>query len=292
MFGQNTKNAKKKFIIAAGADIAETLLGKLDKDEKVNAKLILDYVKKRAQRLDDILNKDKIEALIGDKGAVDLLVKSFSTSRNSNFVKLVKGATTNGDLKYYLTRTVPLSPVDAQDMSKIRIYLVNYLGLEKNDEENIDPDDYSEEAIAKKLKNVTGIPRTFSDRIEKLKRKKHKDINEKAHGNRLINRLKIIVTAWLIALIDLKPIGPEINKIEDNEYLGRKDLKDFEIVDTVTSIGSCAFKDCINLSNIKMSNNITEIGEFAFSGCQKLNNVIYLGRLKKLENLHFPAVQV
>lgn len=268
MFGQNTKTAKNKFIAAASDNIVEGLLKQLGEDEQVDVDSILKIVKDKAKKVDDVFNKVKIEALIGKNGAVNFLSKSFSTDREGNFVKLVKGATTNGDLEYYLTRTTPLSPVDAQGMSKIRVYLVNYLDLVKDD---TDPNDFSEDAVQKRIKNVSGVPNSSKTMI--LGRKRHADINAKAHSSRLIDKLKILVTAWLIALIDLKPKGPEITKIEDNEYSGHKELKDFLIVDTVTSIGACAFKDCKNLKDINISNNVTKIGESAFYGCTKLDNV-------------------
>ena len=36
---------------------------------------------------------------------------------------------------------------------------------------------------------------------------------------------------------------------------------------SVTSIGYCAFDECIGLTSVTIPNSVTSIGEFAFKGC-------------------------
>jgi len=50
-----------------------------------------------------------------------------------------------------------------------------------------------------------------------------------------------------------------------------------DISDGVTSIGSYAFEDCVNLSQVKMTDSIIKIGDSAFSGCSKLSLYGYGG---------------
>lgn len=42
---------------------------------------------------------------------------------------------------------------------------------------------------------------------------------------------------------------------------------------SVTSIGSCAFKDCTGLTSIKLPNSVTSIGSSAFSRCSSLTSM-------------------
>ena len=42
----------------------------------------------------------------------------------------------------------------------------------------------------------------------------------------------------------------------------------------VTSIGSCAFSDCVNLSSITISGSVTSIGNGAFASCLSMSSII------------------
>lgn len=47
----------------------------------------------------------------------------------------------------------------------------------------------------------------------------------------------------------------------------------FVVPDSVTSIGDCAFQDCVSLTRIAIPASVTSIGSFAFCGCSSLTSV-------------------
>ena len=59
-------------------------------------------------------------------------------------------------------------------------------------------------------------------------------------------------------------------------------IKSLSIYDSVTSIGSNAFLNCINLKELSMSNNITEIGEGAFKNCTALETLDIPDKVTKI----------
>ena len=58
-----------------------------------------------------------------------------------------------------------------------------------------------------------------------------------------------------------------------NYYLNDKEVTSIVIPSNVTSLGLCAFQNCIGLTNLTLSSNITEIGGSAFEGCSRLKEV-------------------
>ena len=50
----------------------------------------------------------------------------------------------------------------------------------------------------------------------------------------------------------------------------------------VTSIGSSAFQDCVNLTSVTLPNSVTSIGSWAFYGCTSLENVTLSENLKTI----------
>ena len=58
-----------------------------------------------------------------------------------------------------------------------------------------------------------------------------------------------------------------------NYYLNDKEVTSIVIPSNVTSLGLCAFQNCIGLTNLTLSSNITEIGGSAFEGCSGLKDV-------------------
>ncbi|MBR6334532.1 MAG: leucine-rich repeat protein [Clostridia bacterium] len=68
-------------------------------------------------------------------------------------------------------------------------------------------------------------------------------------------------------------MGSGLTSIPKDSSLIKKSLKTFIIGDSVTSIDSYVFKDCIGLTNITIPDSVTSIGNSAFSGCTGLKSV-------------------
>ena len=93
-----------------------------------------------------------------------------------------------------------------------------------------------------------------------------------------------------------------LKAIEENTFLGCKQLTSIVLPEEVTIIGDNAFPGCFNLESVHIENTeefsyddmgcynlskIWQIGQNAFSGCTKLK-VVYLGEnLKKIEDAAF-----
>ncbi len=56
-------------------------------------------------------------------------------------------------------------------------------------------------------------------------------------------------------------------------YPAGKNDKNYEIPDSVTSIGDSAFSDCKSLTSVTIPDSVTSIGEYAFSDCKSLTSV-------------------
>ena len=56
-------------------------------------------------------------------------------------------------------------------------------------------------------------------------------------------------------------------------YIGREEVKDLVIPNSVTKIGNYAFYNCTSLSSVTIPNSVTSIGSSAFSGCTGLTSV-------------------
>ena len=55
-------------------------------------------------------------------------------------------------------------------------------------------------------------------------------------------------------------------------------------VNNLKKFGRWAFKDCLNLTNIKIPDSVTSIGDWAFSYCNSLTAITFLGDAPKIEN--------
>ena len=69
------------------------------------------------------------------------------------------------------------------------------------------------------------------------------------------------------------------------QYAIGKTENSFTVPDGVTSIYKCAFKGCINLTNITIDDSVTSLGEDSFSHCLKLETITYLGTEEQWSNI-------
>ena len=67
----------------------------------------------------------------------------------------------------------------------------------------------------------------------------------------------------------------------------KKDIINYEIPETVTSIGSEAFSGVSNLESVKIPNSVINIGESAFENCSKLENINIPENVTKIETYTF-----
>ena len=56
-------------------------------------------------------------------------------------------------------------------------------------------------------------------------------------------------------------------------FLNGEEVRDLVIPNSVTSIGDCAFYNCISLTSVTIPNSVTSIGNSAFAGCNGLTTV-------------------
>ena len=69
-------------------------------------------------------------------------------------------------------------------------------------------------------------------------------------------------------------IGDSVTSIGSYAFSGCSGFTSIEIPNSVTSIGNAAFRNCSSLTSITIPNNVTSIGEGAFNGCSGLQKVI------------------
>jgi hypothetical protein len=74
-----------------------------------------------------------------------------------------------------------------------------------------------------------------------------------------------------------------ISELYSYIFLGDKNLKSFDLPDSITTIGYGIFKDCLNLESVKLSVNLTSIPPYTFEHCNLLNNVIIPNNVKKID---------
>ena len=60
---------------------------------------------------------------------------------------------------------------------------------------------------------------------------------------------------------------------ELKKYIGQRDIAEVVIPDSVTSIGTCAFKNCGRLTSITIPDSVTSIGSDTFRSCNNLTNI-------------------
>ena len=64
-------------------------------------------------------------------------------------------------------------------------------------------------------------------------------------------------------------------------------VTEYIIGESVTSIGSSAFKGCSSLTSVTIPNSVTSIGEYAFDGCSSLTKTNYTGDIAGWCNIKF-----
>lgn len=80
--------------------------------------------------------------------------------------------------------------------------------------------------------------------------------------------------------------GAEVNEISSS-FDGCTSLTEVEIPNTVTKLGSYAFKDCTALKSVDIGNGINTIGANAFNGCCALRDVNIGSGVTKIEGSAF-----
>ena len=82
----------------------------------------------------------------------------------------------------------------------------------------------------------------------------------------------------------------KFTRIPDRAFLNTKiNSNNIAIPNTVTSIGSYAFKNTAISGYLAIPNSVTEIGEGAFENCRELNSLYLPSNLKRIESLVFKA---
>ena len=81
--------------------------------------------------------------------------------------------------------------------------------------------------------------------------------------------------------------GTPVVEITDNAFRNCINLKEFEIPDSVESIGNGSFAGCTNLSSIIIPESVREIGNSAFLECIHLTSVAIPRSVTKIENSVF-----
>ena len=72
----------------------------------------------------------------------------------------------------------------------------------------------------------------------------------------------------------INPLEQGLNYIPNKFLYNCKNIKEFTIPNSVTSIGDYAFALCDSLTNIEIPNSVTSISRDAFAMCTSLTNII------------------
>ena len=107
---------------------------------------------------------------------------------------------------------------------------------------------------------------------------------EDEHGAKYSPDGKRLLRGLDIATYEIKA-GTEV--ISDNAFYGCSSLREINIPDSVTSIGSSAFCGCSSLEQINIPDSVTSIGSGAFCGCTSLRGINIPGSVTSIETITF-----
>lgn len=78
-----------------------------------------------------------------------------------------------------------------------------------------------------------------------------------------------------------------ISEIKKNEFAGCASLKEFNLPNSVHSIGPSAFSGCSSLAEITLSSSVQTIGDSAFAGCSSLATLALPSSVNSIGDLAF-----
>lgn len=105
--------------------------------------------------------------------------------------------------------------------------------------------------------------------------------NPLRYAHRLYKRIGTDIIAIKNYVLDSSILDDSLTSIPDYLFYGWEDLVEVELPSSVKSIGKAAFKDCVNLTTLRIRRDFEigsqysfdTIGESAFEGCKKLNTI-------------------
>ena len=129
--------------------------------------------------------------------------------------------------------------------------------------------------------SVEYIPGCITKGCINLKKIKVDPNNPKYDSREDCNAIIWTEKNWMIAACSCTTIPSSVTKL--GGYEGQTELESIVIPDTVTEIGSDAFKGCTSLKSIEIPASVTLIESGAFEGCTSLVNMTIPKTVKEVE---------
>jgi len=101
------------------------------------------------------------------------------------------------------------------------------------------------------------------------------------------NSKTILLSCSIKNTVSEYDIPETVVSIGRSAFAGNHSLTDVTIPDGITSIGSFAFNECLSLSKVSIPDSITDIGEFAFHDCVSLTRIKIPNRVTAIKELAF-----